>query len=86
MSELKKEFLDVVQAVLPIAGVVLLLQIFLISMPWIEFARFVLGVLLVMAGLLETQVPSLAEAFAPFLRLEAVDQVGEWVCLAGRRD
>ena len=52
MSELKKEFLDVVQAVLPIAGVVLLLQIFLISMPWIEFARFVLGVLLVMAGLL----------------------------------
>ncbi len=37
---------------LPIAGVVILLQIFLISMPWEEFARFLLGVLLVMAGLL----------------------------------
>jgi ribosomal protein L11 methyltransferase len=44
------------------------------------------GGTLVMAGLLETQVPSLAEAFAPFLRLEAIDQVDEWVCLGGRRD
>jgi len=51
MSELKKEFLEVLQAVLPITGVVILLQVFLISMPWEEFARFGLGVLLVMAGL-----------------------------------
>ncbi|MFW6143253.1 MAG: DUF1538 family protein, partial [Desulfovermiculus sp.] len=52
MSDLKKEFLDVVQAVLPITAVVTLLQVFLISMPWVEFARFGFGVLLVMTGLL----------------------------------
>ncbi|WP_051564499.1 DUF1538 domain-containing protein [Desulfovermiculus halophilus] len=52
MTDLKRELLDVVQAVLPIAGVVLLLQIFLISMPWTGFARFGLGVVLVTAGLL----------------------------------
>lgn len=49
---MKKEFYEVVQAVLPIAGVVLLLQIFLISLPWTEFVRFGLGVVLVMTGLL----------------------------------
>lgn len=52
MNAWKKELFDVVQAVLPIAGVVLALQIFLVAMPWAEFARFGLGVVLVVAGLL----------------------------------
>ncbi|MDZ7761821.1 MAG: DUF1538 domain-containing protein [Desulfovermiculus sp.] len=52
MNSLKHELFEVVQAVLPITGVVILLQVFLISMPWVEFARFGFGVLLVMTGLL----------------------------------
>ncbi len=48
----KEGLTEVVQAVLPITGVVILLQVLLISMPWEEFARFLFGVLLVMAGLL----------------------------------
>ncbi len=51
-NDFKEGLIEVVQAVLPITGVVILLQVFLISMPWEEFVRFLLGVLLVMAGLL----------------------------------
>jgi len=42
------------------------------------------GGTLILAGLLDTQVPALIEAYAPYLRLEAIDQVAEWVCLQGR--
>lgn len=52
MNGLKKELLEIMQAVLPIAGVVILLQLFLVAMPWTEFARFGFGVILVMVGLL----------------------------------
>lgn len=51
-NDFKEGLIEVVQAVLPITGVVILLQVFLISMPWEEFTRFLLGVFLVMAGLL----------------------------------
>ncbi|WP_291321300.1 DUF1538 family protein, partial [Desulfonatronospira sp.] len=51
-NDLKEGLIEVVQAVLPITGVVILLQIFLITMPWEEFARFLIGVLFVMSGLL----------------------------------
>jgi hypothetical protein len=51
-NDFKEGLIEVVQAVLPITGVVILLQVFLISMPWEEFVRFLLGVLLVMSGLL----------------------------------
>ena len=43
---------EVTLAVLPIAIVVVLLQIFLVTMPWLIFARFLIGVLMVLAGLL----------------------------------
>ncbi len=51
-QDLKEGFFEVIQAVLPITAVVILLQIFLIAMPWAEFARFLIGVVFVMSGLL----------------------------------
>jgi hypothetical protein len=40
-----------VLAVLPITLVVLLMQIFLLSMPWVSVARFLIGAVMVLAGL-----------------------------------
>ncbi len=42
---------EVVLAVLPISLVVLLLQVFIVSLPWEEFSRFIIGVVMVLAGL-----------------------------------
>lgn len=47
----RKEIVEVVQAVMPIAVVVVLLQVFLVSMPWILFSRFLIGTFMVMAGM-----------------------------------
>ena len=52
IEDFKEGLIEVVKAVLPITGVVILLQVFLITMPWIEFSRFLIGVLFVMAGLM----------------------------------
>ncbi|WP_291322824.1 DUF1538 domain-containing protein [Desulfonatronospira sp.] len=51
-NEYKEGLIEVVQAVLPITAVVIFLQVFLITMPWVEFVRFLFGVLFVMSGLL----------------------------------
>lgn len=48
----KESLLEVGQAILPIALVVIVLQIFIISMPTVTFIRFLLGALMVMVGLL----------------------------------
>ncbi|WP_285907570.1 DUF1538 domain-containing protein [Pseudodesulfovibrio pelocollis] len=42
---------EVLLAVLPIAGVVILLQVFLVSLSWEVFARFLVGAAMVLAGL-----------------------------------
>ncbi len=47
----KEGIVEVVQAVVPITIVVILLQVFLISMPWIIFSRFLIGVVMVMSGM-----------------------------------
>jgi len=52
MHDLKAHLAEVSKAVLPITAVVLLLQIFLVSMPWVDVARFGIGALMVLAGLL----------------------------------
>ncbi len=50
-NDIKEGILEVVRAVVPITIVVILLQVFLISMPWILFSRFLIGVLMVMSGM-----------------------------------
>ena len=50
-NDIKEGILEVVRAVVPITIVVILLQVFLISMPWILFSRFMIGVLMVMSGM-----------------------------------
>ena len=47
----KEGIVEVVQAVVPITVVVILLQVFLISMPWIIFSRFLIGVVMVISGM-----------------------------------
>jgi len=47
----KEGIVEVVKAVVPITVVVILLQVFLISMPWIIFSRFLIGVVMVMSGM-----------------------------------
>lgn len=51
-SDFKENLKEVVLAVLPITLVVILLQVFLVSLPWEEFARFLIGAGMVLAGLL----------------------------------
>lgn len=51
-SDFKDNVKEVVLAVLPITLVVILLQVFLVSLPWEEFARFLIGAGMVLAGLL----------------------------------
>jgi hypothetical protein len=52
MHKITKEgIIEVVQAVVPITVVVVLLQLFLISMPWLMFSRFLIGVVMVMSGM-----------------------------------
>ncbi len=52
MHKITKEgIVEVVQAVVPITVVVILLQVFLISMPWIIFSRFLIGVVMVISGM-----------------------------------
>ncbi|SDB36723.1 Protein of unknown function [Desulfonatronum thiosulfatophilum] len=48
----KENMKEVVQAVLPITIVVVLLQIFLVGMPWLVFARFLIGAFMVLLGLM----------------------------------
>lgn len=47
----KEGIVEVVKAVVPITVVVILLQVFLISMPWIIFSRFLIGVVMVISGM-----------------------------------
>ncbi len=47
----KEGLIEVIQAVLPITLVVILLQVSLISMPWVLFLRFLIGVAMVMTGM-----------------------------------
>lgn len=49
--DLKKHFAEVAKAVLPITVVVLLLQVFFVSMPWSQFLRFVIGAVMILFGL-----------------------------------
>ncbi len=51
-SDFKENFKEVVLAVLPISVVVILLQVFLVHLPWDVFARFLIGAAMVLAGLL----------------------------------
>lgn len=50
-KNIRKNIIEVVQAVIPLTIVVILLQVFLISMPWVLFSRFMIGTLMVMIGL-----------------------------------
>lgn len=51
-NDFKDNLKEVILAVLPITVVVILLQIFLVSMPWFFFARFLIGAAMVLVGLL----------------------------------
>jgi len=51
-SDFKGSLKEVVPAVLPITLVVILLQVFLVSLPWEVFARFLIGAAMVLVGLL----------------------------------
>ena len=51
-SDFKENLKEVVLAVLPISVVVILLQVFLVHLPWDVFARFLIGAVMVLAGLL----------------------------------
>lgn len=51
-SDFKENFKEVVLAVLPISVVVILLQVFLVHLPWDVFARFIIGAAMVLLGLL----------------------------------
>lgn len=58
--------------------------------PLAELAEELCGFLkpggrLVMAGLLESQVPQLIAAYAPWMALALLSQQDEWVCLSGTR-
>ncbi len=50
-NELKRSLMEVLLAVVPITSVVVLLQVSIIHMPAVLFARFLIGALLVMFGL-----------------------------------
>jgi ribosomal protein L11 methyltransferase len=43
------------------------------------------GGLLVLAGLIESQVPAVSEHYLPAVELHIADQTDEWVCLIGRK-
>ena len=43
------------------------------------------GGLLVLAGLIESQVAAVAEHYLPEIELHVADQTDEWVCLVGRK-
>ncbi len=51
-SDFKENLKEVVLAVLPISLVVILLQVFLVHLPWDLFARFIIGAAMVLVGLL----------------------------------
>jgi hypothetical protein len=51
-SDFKENFKETTLAVLPVTVVVILLQIFLVSLPWVFFVRFLIGAAMVLAGLL----------------------------------
>lgn len=51
-SDFKDNLQEVLLAVLPITLVVILLQVFLVSLPWETFARFLIGAAMVLVGLL----------------------------------
>jgi len=51
-SDFKSHLKEAVLAVLPITLVVILLQVFLVSLPWEVFARFLIGAAMVLVGLL----------------------------------
>jgi hypothetical protein len=50
-NNIKEDIIEVIQAVVPLTVLVLLLQVFLISMPWMIFSRFLIGVIMVMSGM-----------------------------------
>ena len=43
------------------------------------------GGLLVLAGLIESQVKAVTECYRPTVELHIADQTDEWICLAGRK-
>jgi hypothetical protein len=51
MQNLKETAHEVIMAVLPIAGVVFLMQVTIIWLPWTSFFQFVIGLLMVSTGL-----------------------------------
>lgn len=51
MNELKNEFFEVLYAVLPVTVVIVLLQVTLIHMPFADFIRFLLAVVMFIVGL-----------------------------------
>lgn len=51
-SEFKENLKEVSLAILPITVVVILLQVFLVSLPWEKFAHFLIGTAMVLLGLL----------------------------------
>lgn len=52
MQNLKETAHEVVMAVLPIAGVVFLMQVTIIWLPWATFLQFIIGLMMVSTGLI----------------------------------
>ena len=52
MNGIKKTSLEVIMAVLPVTIVVFLLQLTIMRIPWVEFSQFIVGVVMVSAGLI----------------------------------
>lgn len=52
MQNLKETAHEVVMAVLPIAGVVFLMQVTIIWLPWATFLQFIIGLIMVSTGLI----------------------------------
>lgn len=51
MNDLKDEFKEVIMATLPICIVIILIQISLIQLPFIEFIQFIIGAVMTIVGL-----------------------------------
>jgi len=52
MQSLKDTIKEVIFAVLPVAVVVILLQIIIVRLPWIAFGQFLVGLIMVVTGLI----------------------------------
>ncbi len=52
MNSIKKTAIEVILAVMPVTVVVFLLQLTIMRLPWAEFSQFIVGVVMVSAGLI----------------------------------